>query len=719
MEAQNQPGAPGQNAPSAPAASPADPAMTTPPVPVVSPADPAVTTSSVPVVSGVAPTNGVPPVGFAAPAPQPAAVPQPVAAPAPPPPAEPVRHHVHHSYMWLESIRTLVIVAIAVIVANFSTIIGVIADGELEGISTGFALALVAGGTLVLILVVFGIVVATRVISYKHLYFMVGPYEFTLCSGVFNKKQVHVPYQRVQSVDQRATLLQRIIGVCTVNIDTAGGASNKAVVVPYVTKQQAEWLRTELYQHKESLLRLEAFHAAEAKAKAEGRPFPYYDPAAVAAQAANPMPAAGAGAAVVPGAAPGTPVTTPSVPVVTSGNVLDIGAQAWNEVGGLFAGTTVNTGRVTYEYGLTNKELFLTGLSGSTSAGLILVGLIVGLLQLVSTAFDLFGDAANSVVESAVSYAGSQAMAAFAGITAVVLVGVVLVLWVLSALGTCISYGGFKARRRDNRIEVEYGLLKHTFQGIAVDRVQSVSINQTFIRRLMGYCEVSLGKIDAAESDSGTDAQNQSELLNKGVVVHPFVKMDRVPEILAGLIPEFADLPTEPKPVAKVARRRAIVRRCIIQGGGFWCAVAAALIAVGIAVLTGAAEAGMLPLDAEDAAILGVGSVVAMGLGVLAAILFVVDLVGAILWARESSFAYNRRFMQVSNGGLSRTTISFPRQKIQFGCARSNPLQRRARTRTLLATTAAGQGGTTTSLIDVTVEDAAAWLDWLKPGGNQ
>lgn len=668
-----------------------------------------------------APQPGAAPV----PAPQPASQPAARPAAAPPPPPEPVKHHVHHSYMWLESIRTLIIVAFAVIVANFSTIIGVIADGELEGISTGLALALVAGGTLVLILVVFGIVVASRVISYKHLYFMVGPYEFTLCSGVFNKKQVHVPYQRVQSVDQRATLLQRIFGVCTVNIDTAGGASNKAVVVPYVTKQQAEWLRTELYQHKESLLRLEAFHAAEAKAKAEGRPFPYYDPAAVAAQAANPLPASGPGAPM-PSAGPGAPIpgvpaapVPGTVPAAAPGNVLDIGAQAWDEVGGLFAGAAVNTGRVTYEYGLTNKELFLTGLSGTTSAGLILVGLIVGLLQLVGTAFELFGDAANSVVDAAVSYAGSQAMAAFAGIAAAVFVGVVLVLWVLSALGTCISYGGFKARRRDNRIEVEYGLMKHTFQGIAVDRVQSVSINQTFIRRLMGYCEVSLGKIDAMEGDSGTDSQNNSELLNKGVVVHPFVKMDRVPEILAGLIPEFADLPTEPKPVAKVARRRAIVRRCIIQGGGFWCAVAAALIAAGVAVLTGAAEAGMLPLDAEDAAILGVGSVIAMGLGVLAVILFVIDLVGAILWARESSFAYNRRFMQVSNGGLSRTTVSFPRQKIQFGCARSNPLQRRAGTRTLLATTAAGQGGTTTSLIDVTVEDADAWLDWLKPGGNR
>ena len=648
------------------------------------------------------PVSGAPQAAWAGAANAPAPQPAPQVAPQPAE-GEPVKHHVHHSYMWLESIRTLVVVAVAILVANFSTIVGVVADGGLDGFPTGMALALVAGGSLLVILVVFGIVVATRVISYKHLYFIVGPEEFSLCSGVFSKKRVHVPYQRVQSIDQRATLLQRIFGVCTVLIDTAGGASNKAITVPYVTKQQAEWLRTELYNRKNYL----AAVAAGATGVAAGVP---------GAAAAIPGAPAAASPAVAsaPGVAPATPAA-PGAPAPAGqpafGNVLDIGSQAWDEVGGLFAGAGVDTGRVTYEYGLTNKELFLTGLSGSTSAGLILLGLIVGLLQLVGNAFELFGDAANTVVASAVSYATSQAMGAFVGLAAVAFIVVVLVMWLLSALGTCVSYGGFKARRRDNRIEVEYGLLKHSFQGLAVDRVQSVSINQTFIRRLLGYCEISLGKIDAAE---GTN-----ELLNKGLVVHPFVKVSRVPEILGGLIPEFADLPQDSIPVAKVALRRALIRRGIVQGGGFWCAVVAAALMAVIAAMGAAIESGLLYLDSDELFLLAMGSAVATGLFVLAAILFVIDIVGAVLWARESSFAFNRRFMQVSNGGLSRTTISFPRQKIQFGCARSNPLQRRAGTRTLLATTAAGQGGTTTTLVDVPVEDAAVWLDWLKPGGNQ
>ncbi|MEC4185331.1 PH domain-containing protein [Adlercreutzia sp. R21] len=645
---------------------------------------------------------------------QPASVAQPAPGPAVPPPPEPQKHHVHHSYIWLESVRTLVIVGIAVIVANFSTIIGLVADGDMDGFPAGLALALVAGGSLVLILVIFGIVVATRVISYKHLYFTVGPYEFTLYTGVFNKKQAHVPYQRVQSVDQRATLLQRIFGVCTVSIDTAGGAANSAVTVPYLTKQQAEWLRSELYERKASLARVEAFQAAQAAAQAEGA-VPAADPDA-SIPAAAPMPGAIPAAAPVPGAAAAAPAAG-----APAGNVLDVGAQAWNEVGGVFAGAPVDTGRVSYEYGLTNKELFLAGLSNTTSVSLIFAGLIVGVLQIVSFVFDVMGDAANGAVESAMVFASSQAAGYIIGALSVGIIVLVLVLWVISALGSCISYGGFKARRRNNRIEVEYGLLQHTFQGVDVDRVQSVVVKQSFIRRLFGFCELSLGKIDAAQE---SDASNQKNALaQQGIVIHPFVKMSRVPDILAGLIPEFADLPTESKPVAKVALRRALVRRGIIQGGGFWLAVFAVAGLLGIAALISGVEAGVVPVEEGDEHILGLlytfGSGGLVLLLALAAVLFVIDLIGAMLWARESSFAYNRRFMQVSNGGLSRETVSFPRQKIQFGCTRSNPLQRHAGTCMLLATTAAGSGGTTTSLVDVSAADAAAWLDWVKPGGNR
>ncbi|MEG1517319.1 MAG: PH domain-containing protein, partial [Raoultibacter sp.] len=96
----------------------------------------------------------------------------------------------------------------------------------------------------------------------------------------------------------------------------------------------------------------------------------------------------------------------------------------------------------------------------------------------------------------------------------------------------------------------------------------------------------------------------------------------------------------------------------------------------------------------------------------------IIDALGAVLWFRGSGFAYNERFMQVTNGGLSRESISFLRKKIQFATARTNPFQRAAKVMTIEARTAAGVGGTTMSLMDVCDEDAQTWLDWVRPRKN-
>ena len=99
----------------------------------------------------------------------------------------------------------------------------------------------------------------------------------------------------------------------------------------------------------------------------------------------------------------------------------------------------------------------------------------------------------------------------------------------------------------------------------------------------------------------------------------------------------------------------------------------------------------------------------------MAAAIFALDIVSAVKWARESGFAVNRQFMKVVNGGLSREERSFPRNKIQYGSTRTNPFQRMAKVATICARTAAGVGGTTIVLWDVTQEDAERWLDWVRP----
>lgn len=614
----------------------------------------------------------------------------------PPLQAGPVKQKVHHSYIWLGGISTAFSVAVALFFVSIASIFG-------EGINLarGNSSGLILLGVLALIVVfvlVCGITIGIRFLAYKNLYYEIDTEEFSLYSGIITKKRVHIPYQRIQSVNQRASLLQRLFGVCTVNIDTAGGSSNKAVLIPYVRNTEAERLRVELFTRKQQILAGQGAQNTQAAA--------YSGMAAPQAYAGAPAPAP-QGAPVLTAAPGAYGAPAPS----QASNVLDMPANYVSDVRGVFGGEAVDTGRVTYEYGLTNKELALSGLSNSTSFALIVAAIVGGVITI-----------AGYVMQTAIGQVVVQegidlAMGAITGNFLVpVILGVLALLalvWGISIIGTCVSYGGFKASRRGSRIEVQYGLLQHQFHGVDVDRVQSVIIKQGFLRRFLKYCELSLGKIDAIVGDS---SQGQNNMPSKGLVVHPFVKMDKVPEILSGLVPEFANVPTEEIKLPKASLKRAIIRRSVLHGSGLWLAVMAAIIQIILNFVV-----PLYPgIDMHSlAAEISIVNIVCMVVYALCAIILVVEVIGTFLWFKNSSFAYNHDFMQINNGGYSFESISFPRKKIQFGTVKSNPLQRRKRVATISARTAAGVAGTTMRLLDVSERDASAWLEWLIPGGNK
>ena len=95
-----------------------------------------------------------------------------------------------------------------------------------------------------------GVVMGARAWTYRYIWYEFDETEFSFYSGILNKRCTHVPYSKIQSVNERASLLQRLAGVRTVNIDTAGGASNKALVISYVERSAAEYLRRELFRRK-------------------------------------------------------------------------------------------------------------------------------------------------------------------------------------------------------------------------------------------------------------------------------------------------------------------------------------------------------------------------------------------------------------------------------------------------------------------------------------
>ena len=592
-------------------------------------------------------------------------------------------YRIHKSYVWLGPLTATILFVLILLANSISAIIEVaraIERGTLQfSPVVGF---LILVGSIALL---YALMVGLYALAYRNMSYVFEDREFSFYSGIITKRRVHIPYTRVQSVNHRAGIVQRIAGVCTVTIDTAGGAANKAVRVPYLSLGVAEGMRVELFMRK--------------AATAAGMEWAVvYDPTldptlnegiAVngAAQSSVPLPPqqmqpAFAGAPVAPGAAPQQ----------SGDNILDSTVGELNEWRGVFGGAVAGLEPVSFERKLNNSELVLTSVSHSMP---LVVAVAIGLSIVVTFGGIILGDA--------------EAAAFMGPIFALITIGSTLLSYFFGVLSIAISYGGFSVRRRGSRIEVERGLLQRVFSGIDVDRVQSIEIRQSFIRRLLGYCEVSLGRIGAA-SESGSNSNSNSNLDARGLVIHPFVKVDKVDEIIDGLIPELADRPhnEQLQGLASVATRRALVRGCLLYNGALWTVVVAT---VGMLLINQFFVPSTRTVR-QFVEGLGPGYVV---LVIVCVLITAAAAVHAVLWARHSGYAITHNYVAIRNDGLSTQFVIVPRQKIQSGNTRSNPFQRRLDLATMVVTTAAGTSSTSTRLLDVSQAEGDAYLEWLKP----
>ena len=593
-------------------------------------------------------------------------------------------YQVHRSYIYVAPI-------VAVIAALFFTLINghrgimdlvfAIQDGEIS-----VSPLLVIGAVVLGFIVLVALFVALYALAWKNMSYVFDHREFSFYSGIITKRRVHVPYARVQSVNHRASIIQRLFGVCTVTIDSAGGSSNKGVRVPYLRLETAERMRAELFMRKAAVAagaeNAIVYNAAADTHSAQG------------AQAeAERMAQKNAQAPVSPHAQ-----VAQQAPKAEAVNTLDDAVGAVGHWRGLYGGEALfGEEPVTHEYGLSNRELLLTTISHDKP---FIVAFIVALAFIMTFAFALLAQ------DDVSKFLASFAFATIAGAT--------IVTWLLGMLTVLFSYGNFRARRRGTRIEVERGLLAREFSGIDIERVQSIEIRQSFIRRIMGYCEISLGRIDAAgEQNSGN---NNSKANTRGLVIHPFVKIDRVNEILDGLAPELASRPrkSERTPLPKPALRRAVLRRCFWFNWMLWIAI---VVVICWAVLAALFNTGSIVIKSPD--LRSQYESFMFGSLTFVIVLFVIITVGkavsAVLWARHSGYIWNRQYLLVHNDGLSTSTSVIPRQKLQSGNTRSNPFQRRLSLSTIQAVTAAGTRSTMTRLIDVPQDAGIGYLDWLKP----
>lgn len=648
------------------------------------------------------------------------------------------RHKLHHSYIWLSAVRSLPYVLIALVVSIGPAVGSLIEDlGNIDANNMG--LPIIFGATVLFLLILEGIIIGAAAIGYRYRWYEFGVSEFSSYWGIFNKNRSHIPYQRIQSVNEKMSLLQRIVGVCTVTVETAGGENNKALVIPYVEKSAAERIRREVFMRKSLMAsgltpqeadeRMQALVAQE-RMQAEGS----------FAAANAPVGLNGFSGAV---GTPGAPIPpwelqaqqqavlqqTQQMPqgvpqqiqqgafpqsqqgVSPATNVLDMPADVMDDMRGIFAHAEVETGKVTCEFGLSNKELLLSALSSKTSFAFVLLGVISALATLLGGLVDARIISSSEAVYSAAWQAMSSS---FGMLFLLFILGILLVLWLVSVGSSCLTYAGFRSRRRGNRIEVERGLITHVFSGMDVERIQSIHIHQSFFQRLLKCCSVAYGRVGAMEENGNSDGANSSEA--DKLVVHPFLPLSRVQEVIEGLTPEYRTLPQPTKHVDKKALRRALTRRVVWQGLGFWLLVVLVCtwVALGIFVSSELSQEVFSGMTLLQVMLFITGIV-----GALIVVVAVFEAINAVLWYRLAAMGWDRFGFTIVNGGFSTDSVTIPRTKIQAALIRTNPLQRHAKVASVIVNTAAGVGSTRHRLIDVSRGDAEEWLTWACPrGGN-
>lgn len=632
----------------------------------------------------------------------PVAMPAPKPASAPASAAAPVKHKLNHSYVWLGALRIVPFVFVVAIASAGDALFELI-----DIYTTGGSILIVLLALIAIVLVATGIAMLVRFISYNYIWYEYSNEEFSFYSGIISKKRAHVPYQRIQSINQKATLFQRIAGVCTVSIETAGGASNTAITLPYIEKSAAEALRKELFARKQF-----------AQMKAAGVEIPAGMTTEHAAETLGTVASQSATSSTLP-APTGAPATTipaptvaPTIPSADEYNALDTPAHLVNDFRGVFGGDAIDTGTTTYEYGLSNKQLVLTGMTGKTSVVVVFLSIFATLSSVLSGIGYMFHTSEDEMISTVTGLIDLIPTSWMVGVIVSIVgsfIAIMLVVWLITVGGACLSYGGFRARRRGARIETEYGIINHNFNGIDIDRIQSVEVSQSFFQRLLKSCTLSLARVASAAQDSSESSTKSQARL----VIHPFVKLDKVNEILAGLLPEWQDLPAPDKKLPARARRRAI-----LQGGGFWLAIITFITMFLLA----------LPLNfdflsyselSDYLIFYTMADVFARVLYGVALLIFIVDIVGAILWHKGSGFGYDSTYVTIENSGISTNRTITPRTKVQMASLQTNPLQRNKQLTTIIAFTAAGVGASTLKLIDAEQDDASAWFSWCHPGGNK
>ncbi|MCC7397263.1 MAG: PH domain-containing protein [Planctomycetes bacterium] len=459
----------------------------------------------------------------------------------------------------------------------------------------------IAGGLFVLQL---GYAVA----RYLTLEYTLTSEELRVREGLLERQERRIPLDRIQDLGFESTLLRRALGLAVVLVETASGRGVEARL--------------------DSLARADAEHLREVL---------------LAARAARPVPAASADG--LPPAAPTTaadellPAGTTRAPVIAPASAAPLPEPEWI--------VHRSSGGELLQRGLTDLRLsafVVTGFAALQFADQL--GLLVRLRG-----------AAGSFERWLASFSPLMTVLMLAGLVlATIAIGVVT-----TTLGNLVQFHGFTLLLRGDVLQRRYGLLTTRQKTLPRTRIQRVTIEQPWLRRLLG-----LGVIKA--DSAGTSRSEGQDVAAGWDVVVPLTRIHSAYALLPALLPGL-----EHCHFGWQNGSKKLIGRTAVQG---------LLLAL---VATAAAWQG-----------LGPAALSAFGLVPLWAVL------GVLIW-RNLGYALDGDFLALRHGIVGRYTAFVPLPKVQAVVVQQSPLAQLLGLATLTVYVA---GGSPTRLPDLTLADA-------------
>ncbi|RJX49335.1 PH domain-containing protein [Halonotius pteroides] len=310
------------------------------------------------------------------------------------------------------------------------------------GTEVGFSSALVAAGI--------GGAIALA-LAYEFAYYRRYQYTFTddtfdIESGVLNRREREIPYGRVQNVDISRNVIQRLLGLSAINLETAGGGSTEAAI-RYVTADAATTIQDELRRRKrgDDQRRRTGAEAADSAERDS------------------------------------TDGDSEATDSATTREVDEPNEELLFEI--------------------SPSELALAGiLSFDPRVPGLLFAVFTGLIPFVSPVVP---------EPAAVATTGLDPTLVLFVMGVVLLVGLVVLSWVVGAISAVVNYWGFRLTRSETELRYERGLLQRYSGTIPFEKIQTVTISDNPLKRRAGYATLAVetaGYAPGQANDRGSEA---------------------------------------------------------------------------------------------------------------------------------------------------------------------------------------------------------------------